>query len=262
MNRVRTAGDGALAIGLAAAVLIIGPVIGVVLLWLLDIPVSKAAGLAAVVVIGIAFILVVLAALSLAYPASEKSRDAFGLPEGSVRALLSLVILAAFVGVGVYVLGPILGGEEQEAVAGQIVATLGTLLTAVAAFYFGTNALKSGAAVYASIAGSEGLGQRGPEAITKGSTTDPPFELVGLVHPHGQATTYYFEYTPDAPDTKPSTYPIQTVPLGTVPAGDAAVEVRHKLDARPTEDSWFRLVAFNAHGTSYGADQKVGPAAR
>lgn len=249
------ADDAALAIGLAAGVLIAGPVIGVLLLWALGIEVSQAAGLAAVVVIGIAFILVVLAALSLAYPSSGTARDAFGLPDGSVRALLSLAILAAFIGVGVYIMGPVLSGEQQEAAAQQVIAALGTLLTAVAAFYFGTNSVKSGASVFASVVGT--TTERGPEAITKGATDTAPFELVGHVHPHGRETTYFFEYSTEESASAPSSYPMQSVPLGTVPAGDEAVEVRYPLKEELPKGAWFRLVAFNDLGTSRGNAQQV-----
>jgi hypothetical protein len=249
------ANDAALSIGLAAGVLILGPAIGVCLLWALGIEVSQAAGLAAVVVVGIAFILVVLAALSIAYPSGESTRDAFGLPDGSVRALLSLAILAAFIGVGVYIMGPVLSGEQQEAAAQQVIAALGTLLTAVAAFYFGTNSVKSGAAVFASVVGTPT--GRGPEAITKGATDTAPFDLVGHVHPHGRETTYYFEYSEEPSPGAPSSYPTQTVPFGTVAAGDETVDVRHTLSGELPKGAWFRLVAFNEAGMSRGKDQQV-----
>jgi hypothetical protein len=240
-------GDAALAIGLAASVLIVGPIIGVLLLWAIGIEVSQTAGLAAVVVIGIAFILVVLAALSIAYPTGGTSKDAFGLPDGSVRALLALAILATFIGVGVYIMGPVLNGEQQESAAQQVITALGTLLTAVAAFYFGTNSVKTGASVVASVVGTPT--QRGPEAITKGATAEKPFELVGHVHPNERETTWFFEHSPETTPSAPSSYPTQLVPLRTVQAGDQPVEVRHPLDQPLTDKTWFRLVAFNELGT-------------
>jgi hypothetical protein len=228
----------------------------------LDDKAAAAAGIAGLVLVGVGLVVVLLAAVSRVYTTSTGAQqDAFGLPDGSIRALLALAVLFAFVAVVIYILSVVLDGADaaQRAAAQQVIGVLGTLLAAVAAFYFGTNSVKTGAAAIASLAAA--TPELKPEAITKGtnSTSQNEIELVGLVHPHGRRTRYFFEYTRERSPTAPSTYPEQT-PVGTVDPADEPVEVRVPLDTPLPDGSWMRLVAFNEVGTSFGRDQQVGGA--
>jgi protein-S-isoprenylcysteine O-methyltransferase Ste14 len=243
---------------LATVLLVVVPTLGLLLVKWLDVAVPQSVGVAAALIVGIGLLLVLVAAVALGFAeSSDSKRDAFGLPEGSIRALIALSVLLAFVAVVVYVLGTILPpGDDRNAVAQQVVGTLGTLLAAIAAFYFGANSVKSGAAALASLSPTA---QLGPEAITKG-TAEGDRVLVGNVNPHGLETRYFFEYSQEESLSAPPKYESQTTPPGTVPAGEDAVEVRATL---PTGDAlkprtWMRLVAFNARGSSTGRDQQVG----
>ena len=239
---------------IAAALLVVVPALGLLLVKWLDVAVPQAVGVGAAVVVGIGLLLVLVAAVATGYRATNDASDhAFGLPDGSVRALLALSLLLAFVALVVYVLGSVLEGDDRSAAAQQVVGTLGTLLAAVAAFYFGANSVKTGAAALASMTG---VGQRGPEAITKG-TANQDTELVGNVNPHGLETRYFFEYTRTTSADPPTSHAEQTA-IGTVPPGDDAVEVRMTLDQQLSTGSWMRIVAFNPQGVATGRNQLVG----
>jgi hypothetical protein len=154
---------------LAAGLLVVVSAVGVALVKWLDVELSAAAGLAALVIVGLGLVVVLLAAISGAYESSTASRqDAFGLPDGSIRALIALAVLLAFTALVVYILTSVLSdGAERDAAAQQVIGILGTLVAAIAAFYFGTNSVKTGAAAIASLTGPPG--ELKPEAITKGT---------------------------------------------------------------------------------------------
>jgi hypothetical protein len=86
-------------------------------------------------------------------------------------------------------------------------------------------------------------------------------ELVmrGTVNPNGSGTTCVFELGPDAP-IRPGPY-THAVPCAVDPGGGTSeVEVSATVAAAdvPPDASHFRLVATNAHGTTYGEDQPIG----
>ena len=175
------------------------------------------------------------------------------MPPGTVRALIAFLILFAFVGLALVLLDG-LGPKNRAAATQQIIGALATLVAAVAAFYFGSKSVESGAAAVATAAGLNA--PRGPEAITKGATPDRK-TLKGNVNPHGHATRYYFEYTTAASDDKPKAYDTSTPPE-VLAAGDAAIEVSAALASEIAVGAWFRIVAFNSVGISDGRPQKVG----
>jgi hypothetical protein len=183
-------------------------------------------------------------------------KSAFGLPEGSIRAIIALVLILIFVVMAIYLveavfLDPKTSTEAQTA-ATQILATVGTLVAAVAAFYFGSAAVTAGTRA-ATAAVETARASARPSAITKGSArVDDGYELVGVVNPRGIETQYYFEYGQE------QTYGNRTAPAS---AGAANTERQVSSTALPLEPGWhLRVVAFNDAGTSYGTDAVVDPA--
>jgi len=225
-------------------------------LWLIShVTDDKDVTLAAAFVFGLAFLLTIISGIVAALHALELTSptSAFGLPAGSIRAIIALVLILIFVTMGVYLvegvfLEPSASPEAQNA-ATQILAMLGTLVTAVAAFYFGTAAVTTGSnAATAAVASARATTR--PSAMTKGSAPVPEgYELVGFVHPHGVETQYYFEYGTD-----------QTYGEKTVPASAGADNLERKVTSAPLrleEKSHFRIVAFSDTGISYGEDAVV-----
>jgi hypothetical protein len=229
-------------------------------LWVVnEVVEDREARLAAVFVLGLAFILTVISGIVAAFSALRLTsmKTALGLPEGSIRAIIALLLILIFILMAIYLMEAVFldGGTSAEAknAATQLLATVGTLVAAVAAFYFGTGAVTTGAqaATAASMAGQPARGR--PTAVTKGSTPldDEAWELVGVVNPQGRETKYYFEYG------ESDTYG-KTTPVASAGAGEAEVEVRSE-PVQEIKETWhLRLVALNDAGTSYGADSEVG----
>ena len=106
-----------------------------------------------------------------------------GLPEGSVRALLALLILVIFAAMTIFFFGSMrtkATGADPAAVsaasdlAKQVITMLGTLLTAIASFYFGsqsatTAATKEAAATTAPLNPSNSPNEGENEAMDRGS---------------------------------------------------------------------------------------------
>ncbi len=216
---------------------------------------DKEVRLAAAFVFGLAFLLSIISGIVAAFHALELTspKSAFGLPEGSVRAIIALVLILIFVVMAIYLieavfLEPSPTVEAQNA-ATQILATVGTLVAAVAAFYFGTAAVTAGTKAAATAVATARAPAR-PSAITKGSKpVEGGYELVGVLNPHGLETQYFFEYGPEL------SYGTKTVPAS---AGAASAEREVSSAPQPLERDWhLRVVAFNDAGTSYGADAKV-----
>jgi hypothetical protein len=111
---------------------------------------DKEVRLAAAFVVGLAFLLSIIAGIVAAFHALEftSPRSAFGLPEGSIRAIIALILILIFVVMGIYLVEAVfldpLSNEAAQNAATQILATVGTLVAAVAAFYFGTAAVTAG----------------------------------------------------------------------------------------------------------------------
>jgi hypothetical protein len=90
--------------------------------------------------------------------------------------------------------------------------------------------------------------------IAGSERTTSTVRLIGLVNPHGNKTSYYFEYGPDA------SYG-QRIPLsgGTdIGAGRQLLRVSHLLTGlQPGTTIHYRVVASSALGTATGADHEV-----
>jgi hypothetical protein len=214
--------------------------------------------LATAFVFGLAFLLAIIAGIVASFHALELTspKSAFGLPEGSIRAIIALVLILIFVVMAIYLVEAVYLGTnptpEAQNAATQILATVGTLVAAVAAFYFGSAAVTSGTKA-ATIAVEAAQAPARPAAITKGSKklADGGYELVGIVNPRGRETQYFFEYGPE------SSYGNRTVAAS---AGAADAERHVTSDPLPLEERWhLRVVAFNDDGTSYGDDATVDP---
>jgi hypothetical protein len=242
--------------------------VGTALIKAFGIHIPLAIGLAAVLLIGLAFLMLVFATIVPMFPnsAGGSSADAFGLPSGSIRAVLALASFVLFVIIVVYLFTSVIpkGSPEAKTAATTIIGAVVTLLSTVAAFYFGANSVKAGAEALAAITGQ----QPPPEAITKGSEPTPggpqgagaTLDLVGNVNPRGQEVRSYFEYSDKAYDTAPATYNGGASEVRTVPPGQAAVEVRVPVDAKLVDQGyWFRIVAVGTNGTAFGLGEQVKP---
>ena len=72
--------------------------------------------------------------------------QALGLPEGSIRALIALILMLLFAGVSLYLhfkLGTATKDSGQKEFANQFFTTISTLVTTVVGFYFGAGVAKS-----------------------------------------------------------------------------------------------------------------------
>ena len=79
----------------------------------------------------------------------------------------------------------------------------------------------------------------------------PRLSLNGTVNPKGQATSYYFQYGTS------TAYGLQNSPTS-AGSGTGKVAVHSTITGLTTNTTYhYRLVAQNAGGTSYGADQMV-----
>jgi hypothetical protein len=165
-----------------------------------------------VVILGVVVLLVTLGLVAVSFSAlslSDKAQ-ALALPEGSVRAVIALMLLVVFAIIAIYLYGSIAGSgkvqfmdsvpQAQEAevrrqinvvavvpsqqqgalrvyykdvggagddIAKQLIVLLGTLVTAVASFYFGSSSVASAQAAAARGQGRSG----GPNATGVDQTT-------------------------------------------------------------------------------------------
>jgi hypothetical protein len=156
-----------------------------------------------VIVVTVAVMMALLFAIAAAFSALglANAQHALGLPEGSIRALIALILIMVFIILDIFMfrivgqgteglivgdsigiidslsegtlitnVEPIEGGRvlisvrnpvnaDGTRLAQQIVTTVGTLVVAVAGFYFGSSAVSSGVTAAASAAGlATGLG--------------------------------------------------------------------------------------------------------
>jgi hypothetical protein len=213
-------------------------------------------------IFGLAFLLAIIAGIVAAFSALRLTnpKTALGLPEGSIRAIIALVLVLIFIVMAIYLIETVFiapptedaenpAAEDARNAATQLLATVGTLVAAVAAFYFGTGAVTTG--TVAATAAAAAARERSPGATTKGSKpVDKAYELHGFVNPHGRASTFYFEYgetteygmatTPDSAGTGNTEQLVNSGPI---------------LELKP---GWhFRLVAHSDAGTTYGDDAAI-----
>jgi hypothetical protein len=237
----------------AAILLVVVPLAAVITGKILGLHPGYAAQVVGVVGFALAFLLVLVVAVSTAYSTpGQGSRDALGLPAGSIRALLAFVIVAAFTILSLVLLTRFKSPTKHDDASLQVITILGTMFASVVAFYFGTNSVKAGAAALAAVTGQ--APPPGPDAIT--ADVSDGTALKGSVHPHGNDTRHFFEYTAAAAANAPSEFDSQTK-TRTTPAGDQAVPVSETLAAAIPAGAWYRLVAFNNLGSSTGATKRI-----
>jgi hypothetical protein len=94
----------------------------------------------------VALMLLFIMATGFALLGLADPQQALGLPEGSIRAMIALFLIMIFVTFGLYLFRAIASGTatNQDAVdvAKQLITTVGTLVVAVAGFYFGSRAVQ------------------------------------------------------------------------------------------------------------------------
>jgi PASTA domain len=210
--------------------------------------------LVAAFVFGLAYSLAIVATIVAAFAALRLTspQKALGLPEGSIRAIIAITLILVFVIMSIYLVERVytdnLSTDEANNAATQLLATVGTLVAAVSAFYFGTGAVKAGAEVATRVATATEAAL--PAASTKGSAlVEDRYVLDGFVNPRGLETRWYFDYGTD-------TGYGSTSRIGRLAPTDAETLVRSEPLA-VEHGSHFRLVAFNETGMSYGDDATV-----
>ena len=124
--------------------------------------------------------------------------SALGLPEGSVQAVIALVLVLIFAVTSVFLLS-IEITDANERLATQILTTAATLAVAVAGFYFGTRAVEAGSAAAGSAVQTAGAAVA---AATGGAAV--PRTVTDAMIPRAQITSYDL-----APDEEPGSVKLQ-----------------------------------------------------
>jgi hypothetical protein len=129
-------------------------------------------GLPLIVVVGVIVLLIVIALVTFTFSVLglTSKKEALGLPDGSVRSIIALMLLVLFSILAIYLYNSIAHGGLTDAtakdavdIAKQLITLLGTLVTAVASFYFASNAVASAhAAAHAQLHGNSTDPDKGP----------------------------------------------------------------------------------------------------
>ncbi len=103
-----------------------------------------------IIVLGLSILMVLLLLATVAFQrlGLADHDQALGLPEGSVRALIAIMLILVFIICGLYLFRSVAFptgtmSEDGARLAQQLITTIGTLVVAVAGFYFGTSAVKT-----------------------------------------------------------------------------------------------------------------------
>ena len=247
-------------VGTAAAVVLLFAAAGgafIAALWAVsELVADRDLRTVAAVVFALAFLLAVIGGIVAAFSALRLTnpQQALALPEGSIRAIIALILVLIFVVMAFYLIETVFVDETNEDarnVATQLLATVGTLVAAVAAFYFGTAAVTTGTkAATSAVTASQA---RAPGAVTKGSKrVDDDYELHGFINPQGQEATYYFQYG------ETTAYGRTTAPTR-IGAGSTEQFVNSGRLPEPRPRWHFRLVGHSDAGTTYGDDATIDP---
>lgn len=107
-------------------------------------PDNSAVMLPLILIVGVVVLLSVLGLLTFVFSTLGLSNqnEALGLPSGSVRAVIALMLLLVFAIMAIFLYSSIaIGNTDKDSVdvAKQLITLLGTLVTAVSSFYFGAN---------------------------------------------------------------------------------------------------------------------------
>jgi hypothetical protein len=135
-----------------AAVLLVGALLGAAGWALITAQKSDASNVVILPLLAIGGLLALLIVLGLVAVLLEtiglaNKDQALALPEGSVRAVIALGLIVLFAILAIYLYASISKSPPPEAVsvdfAKQLLTIMGTLVTAVASFYFGANTVAS-----------------------------------------------------------------------------------------------------------------------
>lgn len=160
--------DRVLQIIILAAVLLVGALLGAAS-WALITAKNETNNVVVLPLLaigGILALLIVLALVSVFFKTLglANREQALALPEGSVRAVIALGLIVLFAILAIYLYASISARSAANPVADdlakQLLTIMGTLVTAVASFYFGANTVAS-----AQKAAKEGLDAAPPPAI-------------------------------------------------------------------------------------------------
>lgn len=140
--------DRLLQILILVAVLLVGALLGAAGLALVTAPKSAAEVVLPLLVIGgLLSLLIVLALVSVFFQTLGLANpaQALALPEGSVRAVIALGLIVLFAILAIYLYANTYTKSPDDAFdfAKQLLTIMGTLVTAVASFYFGANTVAS-----------------------------------------------------------------------------------------------------------------------
>ena len=131
--------------------------------------------LVALIAAGTAVLVVSLAGLAslLIVLGYGDQQEALGMPSGSVRAFMAIMLIALFATLVVWLFGQIDDKDEQTRFAFQVLTTLSTLVVAVAAFYFGTRSVRTAAEAVRGVPGPVIDDLQPSEYSLDASTADP-----------------------------------------------------------------------------------------
>lgn len=138
--------------------------------------VNDAVRLPVLVVIGVMalFATLALVAVTFAVAGLTDPKQALGLPEGSVRAAIALSLIVIFAITSIYLYSSLKDAKAESPsvdFAKQVFAVVGTLMTAVASFYFASRA--SASATTAAVSAPKLISLTPTQASTAGSPTVP-----------------------------------------------------------------------------------------
>jgi hypothetical protein len=143
---------------------------------------------ALVIVLGVSVLMTLLFLMAAGFRQMglDDRQQALGLPAGTIRALIALILILLFAIIGVYLFssvgqfsstGP--GAQDGARLAQQLLTTIATLVGAVSGFYFGTAATTQGITV-ANEAAQAAFGVR---PLSIGTAPTLPQGRVGETYP-------------------------------------------------------------------------------
>ncbi len=99
-----------------------------------------------IIVLGISIILVLLFIMSAGFHAlnMQDNSQALGLPKGSIRAIIAILLIVMMVILSVFLFGAAQSAKynpDMIKLAQQLITIMGTLVVAVSAFYFGSRSV-------------------------------------------------------------------------------------------------------------------------
>jgi hypothetical protein len=131
----------------------IGTAIGVLLLTVTALVITELFGsslpstpeitIGLTVIIGVCVLIIMLFIIAAGFANLEltDARQALGLPEGSIRAMIALFLIMIWIILSIFLfsaVSPSSTNTETVRMAEQLITTMGTLVVAISAFYFGS----------------------------------------------------------------------------------------------------------------------------